>query len=405
MGSYRKTIRRSIPEFAALRIAYVTHYFPPAGFAASENTYRIVKGLAERGHELIVFCPQTFSKYTMAAVMQRSDSPFEVHRSLPTPLPLSTTLPHLFNFLRVFRSQYDLVITQFHLFHLASLSGFMLKVLKGKPWIVRVHDMIPDATIPNPFFEQILINSSYGALLKNIGKKADRLLVLTNELRGLLAENGHSPSKVAVVPNGVDTKTFCPPTFKDDSSVQKSILYVGSLNPEDGVDRLIKAFSCIAKRNGCSVVIIGDGPERSPLIELVKKLNIKRRVTFYRYVPHDSISEFIKQSYFTVGPLRFSPINAYTIPSKILEYFACGKPVVSSPVSRDILIDEFNGLVAREVNPETIAEKFSILLEDEKLAALMGKNARQLVVEKFDWEKILNQIEKEVLNLGSRGPN
>lgn len=42
LGKSSQKIRRSIPEFAAMRIAYVTHYFLPAGFAASENTYRIV---------------------------------------------------------------------------------------------------------------------------------------------------------------------------------------------------------------------------------------------------------------------------------------------------------------------------------------------------------------------------
>ena len=385
-----------------MRIAYVTHYFPPAGFAASENTYRIVKGLVERGQEVTVFCPQTFSKYTTATATQDRSFPFKVHRSLPTPLPLSTTIPHLFNLFKMLKQQYDLLVTQFHLFHLASLSGFIARVLKGKPWIVRVHDMIPDPTIPSPFLERILTNCSYGAFLQNMGKKADKLLVLTHELQGLLTENGHLPGNVSVVPNGVDTQTFCPPAFEDDFSSQKTILYVGSLNPEDGVDRLIKAFSRINKRQ-LKVLIVGDGPERLRLIELVNKLNMRRNVTFLRYVPHDSISQIIRRSYFTVGPLRLSPINAYTIPSKILEYFASGKPVVSSPVSKDILIDGFNGFVVRKTNPETIAEKFSILLEDEKLIESMGKNARQLTVRKFDWKKILSQIEREVLDAGSHG--
>lgn len=387
-----------------MRIAYVTHYFPPAGFAASTNTYEIVKGLVKKGHELLVFCPQTFSKYTATLSMQGktwSSNSLKVYASLPTPLLLSTTIPHLFNLLKVFKHQYDLVITQFHLFHLASFPGFLLKILKGKRWVVRVHDMIPDPSISSPFFERIFINSCYGVFLRSIGKKADKLLVLTEEIRSLLTENGHLPSKVAVVPNGVDTKIFYPEPSKTDSNLQRSILYIGSIMPEDGVDSLIKAFSLLDKENQLKLVIIGDGPERLHLFGLVKRLNLGKKVTFYRYVRHDLIPEFIRGAYITVGPLRFSPINAFTIPTKILEYFACGKPVVSSPVSKDILRDEFTGFVVKDATPEKIAEKFSVLIEDKELATRMGKNARQLVKHRFDWMRITDLLEKEIEEVGA----
>ena len=386
-----------------MRIAYVTHYFPPAGFAASVNTLRIVKGLVEKGHELLVFCPQSFSKYTIAPSMQsKSQSfPFKVYTSLPTPLPLSTTIPHIFNFLNTFRYQYDLIITQFHLFHLASLHGFILKILQGKPWIVKVHDIIPDPSISNSLFERIFINSCYGVFIKNIGKKADKILVLTKEIKTLLTENGHLPSKVAVIPNGVDTKIFCPAIYKENSNSKKSILYIGSMMPEDGVDHLIRAFSLLEKEYQLNLVLVGDGPERLHLFELVKKLNLEKKVAFYRNVPHDLIPEFIRRAYITVGPLRFSPINAYTIPTKILEYFACGKPVVTSPVSKDILRDESTGLVVKDNTPEKIAEKFSVLVEDEELATKLGRNARQLVEQRFDWTRIIDQLEKEIEEVGS----
>lgn len=126
-----------------------------------------------------------------------------------------------------------------------------------------------------------------------------------------------------------------------------------------------------------------------------------KKVTFHRYIPHDLIPEFIREAYITVGPLCLSPINRYTIPTKLLDYFACGKPVVSAPVSKDILINGFSGLVVKKITPEEIAEKFSVLIEDEKLTAHMGKNARQLVVEKYDWEKIITKMEKEIRDVGS----
>jgi len=269
--------------------------------------------------------------------------------------------------------------------------------------------MIPDPALPIPISKKNFINScyglflraSYGLFLRNVGKKADRLLVLTRELQSLLLENDYPRHKVAVIPNGVDIKLFSPPISKSGSVHKKIILYIGSMWPEDGLSSLVKAFALLDQEKELNLTLIGNGPERSQLIELVKKLDLEQRVNFYRNVPHELIPEFIRKAYVGVGPLRLSPINYYTIPTKILEYFACGKPVVSSPVSKDILVNEFTGLVVKNVTPKAIAEQFSRILEDEKLARQMGTNARRLAIEKFDWEKIVSQIEREIQEVES----
>lgn len=386
-----------------MRVAYVTHYFPPATFAAAINTYRIVKGLLERGHEISVFSPRTYSPYTasLSEETTRWPSQLNVYRSPHTPLILSTTIPYIFCILKALKCQCDLTITQFHLFHMASFTGLPLKVLRGRPWIVKIHDMIPDSSLPAPILEKIFEAACYGFFFRNIGKKADKLWVLTKELRSLLVENGCALDKIAVIPHGVDVKKFSPSVSKSSFMDKKNILYTGSMMPEDGLDYLVRAFSILNKKEELNLVLVGDGPQRLKLMQLVKVLDLEHRVTFYRRVPHDLIPNFIKRAYITVGPLRFSPLNNYTIPTKLLEYFACGKPVVCSPVSKDILMNGFNGFVVKEITPENIAKKFSALLDDEKLASKMGRNARQLVVERFDWEKIITQIEKEIEEVGS----
>ena len=70
--------------------------------------------------------------------------------------------------------------------------------------------------------------------------------------------------------------------------------------------------------------------------------------------------------------------------------------MVSTEVSEEILIDGHTGLVLRTTTPENIAGKLSSLIEDEKLTTSLGKKARQLVAEKFDWEKIIDNLEKEL---------
>jgi len=292
------------------------------------------------------------------------------------------------------------------LFHLASYAGFLSKTL-GKPWVVKVHDMIFDPVLPWSVSEKAFINScyqlfvraSYGLFLRGVGKKADKLLVSTRELQNLLQAYGHRPDKVVVSPNGVDTKLFSPPVSKRNCSDKKTLLYIGSMRPQYGLLNLVRAFSLLNQEEQLSLTLIGDGPERLKLIELAKKLDLEQKVIFYRHIPHKLIPQFIRKSYIGIGPLHLSPINYYTIPTKIIEYFACGKPVVSSPVSKDILIDKSTGFVVKDASPKNIAEKLSFMIEDEKLTHDMGKKARQLVVERFDWERIIDQIEDEIRTL------
>jgi glycosyltransferase involved in cell wall biosynthesis len=289
------------------------------------------------------------------------------------------------------------------------MMGFPLKTLKRKPWVIKVHDMIYDPTVPSTVSDKAFINlcfkafvkASYGVFLKNLGKKADKVFVLTREIQSLLLRNGFLPDKVGLFPNGVDTQIFTPSNSKGECVKEKTILYIGSMSPEDGLSSLVRAFALLNPKEELNLTLIGNGPERLLLMELAKKLNLEQRVTFYRHVPHKLIPEFIRKAYVGVGPLRLSPINCYTIPTKILEYFACGKPVVSSPVSKDILVNESTGLVVKDATPKVIAKQFSRLLEDEKLARRMGRNARKLVVKRFDWEKIMSQIEKEIQEIES----
>ncbi len=69
---------------------------------------------------------------------------------------------------------------------------------------------------------------------------------------------------------------------------------------------------------------------------------------------------------------------------------------MAAMVSRDILVDGHTGLIVKTPTPENIAERLSVLIEDERLTTRLGRNARKLVVERFDWEKIVDLLEKEI---------
>jgi len=73
---------------------------------------------------------------------------------------------------------------------------------------------------------------------------------------------------------------------------------------------------------------------------------------------------------------------------------ATGKPVIGTNVGGipDQIIDGYNGFLVPPRDPEAIAQKILYLVEKPEKSREMGKNARQVVEEKFNIEKRIDKI-------------
>jgi glycosyltransferase involved in cell wall biosynthesis len=78
-----------------------------------------------------------------------------------------------------------------------------------------------------------------------------------------------------------------------------------------------------------------------------------------------------------------------------LEALSSGKPVITSdlPGMREVVVDGIDGFLAEPLNPNDIAKKIKVLLEDDELRRRFGRNGRLKVEERFHWPKITAQIE------------
>ena len=75
---------------------------------------------------------------------------------------------------------------------------------------------------------------------------------------------------------------------------------------------------------------------------------------------------------------------------------ACGKSVVSSdiPGIKEVVTHGQNGLLVPPKKPEALANAVLTLLNDKNLRRKLGKNARQLMVEKYSWDRVITNIGK-----------
>ena len=75
---------------------------------------------------------------------------------------------------------------------------------------------------------------------------------------------------------------------------------------------------------------------------------------------------------------------------------ASGVPVIATPVGGivDFLIDGKTGLFCQVNNPQSIAEKVQLYLEDNELNEKIKKQAAELVIKKYDWDLIARSMER-----------
>jgi glycosyltransferase involved in cell wall biosynthesis len=194
--------------------------------------------------------------------------------------------------------------------------------------------------------------------------------------------------KVYVIPNAVNTGLFRPDSVKDPNLVA----WVGRLVPEKGLVYLLKAMQKIVKEHGkTKLVLVGAGPMKTELYELVKRLDLEGSIAFVGSVSRVEVAKILaKSSIFAFPSLKEG------LPISVLEAMACGTPIVGSaiPGIRDVISNGQDGILVPPESQEQLANAILTLLNDPKLRKRMGQKARQTVTMKYNWDIVLGKIEK-----------
>ena len=108
-------------------------------------------------------------------------------------------------------------------------------------------------------------------------------------------------------------------------------------------------------------------------------------------VPHEQVPRIIQAADACVAPLVPTERNLVQgcNPVKILEYMACGKPIVAAdlPVVREILTDGEDALLYKVKKPSRLADALIRLADDADLQRRLGENAFRKAREQFSWRR------------------
>jgi len=267
------------------------------------------------------------------------------------------------------------------------------KLLK-KPIVLDLHD--PWSS--NPFSHNLALMLQT-QIMRRVINNADYILAGHTQLKKLVKKISRK-KPVEVISNGVDTELFKPRPPNTHVArclgIDKEdlvIAFSGHILEDKGLDILIQSAPLIRRRHpNAKFLIIGDGPARKNIQDLVQKSGLHSVFVFTGYLPQEMVPEYLSLAHLCVAPYKpagFFKISLPETPLKAVEYLALGKTVVMSRISDDNVITRSGG--GLQVTPGSVnelASTVSSLAEDESLMKTMGEKGRKYVQENLSWKKI-----------------
>ncbi len=257
-----------------------------------------------------------------------------------------------------------------------------------------------------------LLDISHGLIkipiLKNLAKKYEKkvlsdslkVLATTPDLSRYAIEMGAKNESVESFPLGINIEDFKP--LEKDMMFAKSlgissddnvIVFIGTIYPFCGLLEIILNFEKIEEKSlHNKLLIVGGGPAFNELQRLVIKKKLESKVILTNFQPQKELPKYISLADICINPFQINYVTNRILPTKILEYFACGKPVLSTPLegTKELLPDEKYGILysSSEDFGKTLS---SLLLNKDKLEKL-GKQACEYAQKNHDWKILSSQL-------------
>ena len=212
--------------------------------------------------------------------------------------------------------------------------GFIAQLL-GRQVIFDHHDLAPE------LFETKLGPSLIARVLRAFERLTFRsasLVVAANEShRAVATGRGRVPrGRVVVVRNGPPSSVLDRARAARDGILEDPhLLFLGSMESQDGVDDLVPMLALLIERHGLAAVhltLVGDGSRRAHVAEAAAKAGLSGRVRFTGSVPYAEVPEQLAAVDICIDPAPCTELNQHSTMIKIAEYMAARRPVVAFPL-------------------------------------------------------------------------
>ena len=379
-----------------IRILMVTGVYYPEVNGAAGQCRELIRALNEN----ISFQVLT-STHDQTLIRQNRIDDIPVFRSRVRSKNIVDYLKAFLNFTTIFLSQRgDFQIVHFHGFSYKSTWLTLLCKLFHKKIIIKMTSFNHDDTSGI---------RDRGFLISYFFYKADAYVGVSPVFEKPYLSSSLSPTRLKLIPNGVDTNRFCPVTDDDKQALRsqlgfpgkmKLILFVGHFSREKSPDLLVESWKqyVVEEFPDTGIIFIGStNPDHYEVdAELVKY--IQRMVAPYNneqifFVDRTNDIE----KYYQTADLFVLPSSREGMPNALLEAMACSLPVIVSRlegVTDWVINDGLNGLLFQLGVNNVLGKLIKRILNDSILAQSLGREARRTVQEKFSMNRVAGEYAK-----------
>ncbi len=372
----------------SLKILQATEYFLPDVERGIERfVYELSRGLMGAGHDVTVLTGGRGRGRTLGGVRIEYASMYGNHVTRWTNYLYDQRITYVpSGILKMHRHCPDIV----HAHHFGSgYAASLLKKYEGTPYVLTVH-LVPSASsLANPI-------PVYRLMYKKALEGASTVISVSKYVKEHIKKDFGVDS--VVIPLSVDANKFHP--YPDKSVLKRRmglpdgpvVCMVSSIEDRrKRADMLIKAMPAILKRaNGVTLVLAGKaGPAMTSYLSgLAAELGVKERVVITGRIDDTAVRNYLALA------------DAFVLPSKeeagglvVLEAMSSAAPVVCSDSGgiTEYIRHGHNGLLFDHNSVGDLADKVVSVLQDERAAAELGRNARSTVISRYSWDAAVRE--------------
>lgn len=258
--------------------------------------------------------------------------------------------------------------------------------------VVYLQDIYPDVAVALGK----LPDAAWTRLLRGIFlatyRRADRIVVLSDDMRDLLLEGGLDPARVVRIPNWADTAKVYP--VKENNPFRECqgldgkfvVMYSGNMGLSQRLENLLEAARELQSHREVIFLLVGDGASRAGLEKRAADLELDN-VRFLGYQPKESLHESLSSPDLHVVVLD-PKISRCLMPSKVYGVMSSGTAVLVAAPEKSELSQmtrrERIGFVVSFDDPRSWTERIRWCVEHPEELAEMGRRARELAVRDYD---------------------
>jgi len=278
---------------------------------------------------------------------------------------------------------------------LVGLAGWWLAFSRHIPFVFEVRDLWPESLSAVGVGSQgSLLHQTLAGIARFLYEKSDHIVVVSPAFQQpLTADWQVAPEKISVVVNGVEIDTFAPSPETTVRELRRQLnaedkfiaSYIGTMGNAHGLETLLDAAEKLRlHKPDILFLLVGEGAEKQRIKELAQSRSLTN-VQFLDQKPREQIPAFISASDACLVLLRRADVFKAVIPTKMLEFMSCARPVILGVdgQARQILEEAGAGLVIEPENSDALAAAVQKLQESRDLGHAMGRKGRDYIQKNF----------------------